>query len=305
MLNNHQKFNNEIKPGGFCEMHFLLKPYIDNHPILKDVDIDFSVSSYNSNHDAIKITMWETTRLKLEEVKLINRCRVVFVPSRTLMYIFSASGVTRPIEVFDGFIDDCYTYKEPIKKDKLIIGMGYSVNHLRKNQYFAIECFLEAFEDVNDVELWIKTDEYLDIKDDKVKIINGILTKQQIVDWYEQIDVFYTTSRGEGIGMFNLQSMACGRPIISNDFLTVADYANEENSFIIPHSLVIPNCKIFGRQGLWADMKKEDVVKILRTVYNNRYLIYEKAKNLPRQVEKYKASISIPKLLNQLEKYVY
>lgn len=305
MLNNHQKFNNEIKPGGFCEMHFLLKPYIDNHPILKDVDIDFSVSSYNSQHGAIKITMWETTRLKLEEVKLMNRCKVIFVPSRTLMYIFSASGVTRPIEVFDGFIDDIYTKKDFVQKNKLIFGMGYSVNYLRKNQYFAIECFKEAFEKIDDVELWIKTDEILNLEHNKIKIINGILTKKQIAEWYEQIDVFYTTSRGEGIGMFNLQSMACGRPIISNDFLTVADYANENNSFIIPHDLVIPNDIIFGRQGLWADMKKQDVIDTLRYVYNNKHLIYEKSKNLSEQVNKYKASVSIPKLIKQLEKYVY
>ena len=304
MLNNHQKFNNEIKPGGFCEMHFLLKPYIDNNPFLKNVNVDFSVSSFNSDHDAIKITMWETTRLKLEEVKLINRCRVVFVPSVALMYIFSASGITRPIEVFDGFIDDCYSYKPPIKKNKLVIGMGYSVNHLRKNQYFAIQCFQEAFKNIDDVELWIKTDETLDIKDDKIKIINGVLSKQQIVDWYEQIDVFYSTSRGEGIGMFNLQSMACGRPIITNNFLTVSDYANEYNSFIIPHSLVVPNGVVFGRQGLWAEMKKDDVINTLHNVYYNRHLIEKKSENLSQQIDRYKASVSIPKLIKKIEKYV-
>lgn len=304
MLINNQKFDNIKSPGGFCEMFFLLKPYVDINPLLKDINISFSGSSYNNEYDIIKITMWETTKLKLSEVKLMNRCRVIFVPSRALMYIFSASGVTRPIEVFDPFIDDCYIHKSHIKKDKLIIGMAYNMNFTRKNQHFGIECFKEAFQENDDVELWIKTNEKFGEVDKKIKVFNTLMSKQELIDWYEQVDVVLSTARAEGIGLFNLQSMACGRPIVSNDFLTISDYANEENSFIIPHSLIMPTDNIFGRCGLWSDMKKEDVIDRLRYVYNNRSLIYQKSNILKNQMNKYKASTSVPKLIKQIEKYV-
>lgn len=304
MLDNYQNFDNVKKPGGFCEMFFLLKPYIDNDDILKHANIDFSGSGQNNYFDTIKITMWETTRLKLQDVVFMNKCRAIFVPSKALMYVFSASGVTRPIEVFDGFIDDCFIDKPFIKKDKLVIGMAYNVNFTRKNQRFGIECFKKAFSENENVELWIKTNEQFEEKNEKIKIFNKVMSKQELVDWYEKVDVVLSTSHAEGIGLFNLQGMACGRPIITNDFLTVSDYANEDNSFLIPYYLKTPNSDIFGRSGLWAEMKEEDVINVLKYVYNNQNLIYEKSKLLSKQIEKYKTSVAVPKLINQLKKYV-
>lgn len=305
MLTNFQNFTPDVA-GGLHEIYFLFKSYVDQEKDLDPLLIDFGgVHYFNHNLlNPIKITMWETTRLSLTLISTLNKNRALFVPSLSLMYVFSASGVNRPIEIFDGFIDDCYSYRDHIKKDKLIIGLAYNINYTRKNQYFAIECFLEAFKDNQNVELWIKTNEELKIEEKNVKVFNGFLTKEQMLDWYEQIDVCLSTSRAEGIGLFNLQSMACGRPIITNNFLTVGEYANENNSFIIPHTLISPTDHVFGKGGLWADMKKEDVVYILKRIYNDRNLIYNISKKASDDVKKYKASVAVPKLIQQLKKYV-
>lgn len=305
MLTNFQNFRPEIA-GGLTEIYYIFKSYIDKERELDNLLIDFGgVHYFNPDLiNSIKITMWETTRLHLNLALTLNKNRALFVPSLALMYIFSASGVNRPIEIFDGFIDDCYSYRDHIKKDKLIIGLAYNINFTRKNQYFAIECFLEAFKGNQDVELWIKTNEELKTEEKNIKVFNGFLTKEQMLDWYEQIDVSLSTSRAEGIGLFNLQSMACGRPIITNNFLTVGEYANENNSFIIPHTLISPTDHVFGKAGLWADMKKEDVVYILKKIYNNKNLIYNISKKASDDVKKYKASIAAPKLIQQLKKYV-
>ena len=65
MLNNHQKFNNEIKPGGFCEMHFLLKPHIDDHPVLKNIDIDYYIKYWGANaKNVIKHNLFLDKKMK-------------------------------------------------------------------------------------------------------------------------------------------------------------------------------------------------------------------------------------------------
>ena len=305
MLIDNHNFDQQ-KPGGICELYYLFKEYLDKEKDLNNLIIDFvGVDFYNENLiNPIKITMWETTKLKLNVVLNLNKNKAIFVPSKALLYIFSASGVTRPLETFDGFIDDIYSYKDHVIKDKLIIGLAYNINFTRKNQYFAIECFQEAFKNDKDVELWIKTNEDLKFENQNIKVFNKCLSKEEMVSWYEQIDVCLSTSRAEGIGLFNLQSMACGRPIITNDFLTVGEYANENNSFIIPHSLIAPKDHVFGSGGLWADMKKNDVIEILRSIYKDRNLIYKLSRKASLDVDKYKASIAIPKLIQKLKKYV-
>lgn len=286
-------------------MYSIFEKYANNEETLKDSLITFGPPCSDDYTNGIKITMWETTKLRLSDAFLLNKHKVIFVPSESIKKVFIESGVTRPIEVFDGFIDDDYIYQPHKNKNKLIFGLGFNKSLTRKNEINTIDYFLEAFDGVDDVELWIKTDQTINTEDnEKIKIFYDIYSNEQMIEWYSNLDVFMSLSKGEGIGMFNLESMAVGRPLIANPFLTVQDYLNNENGYLIDYDLGKPKELFYFDCGLWSVSKKESVINTLKNIYNNRNLIIEKGVLASKAAEKYKASIAVPKLINQLKLYV-
>lgn len=294
----------EDRIKGYNNMYSLMKDYFSKEKDLEKLIINFSVPSFDACTNAIKITMWESTKLKINDVLLLNKYKVIFVPSESLKIIFINSGVTRPIEVFDPFVNDIYCYQPHKPKKNLIFGLGFNKSFNRKNEFNTINYFLETFKNKQDVELWIKTDQEIKIKDNKIKFFYDSFSNLEMLNWYSNIDVFINLAKGEGIGMFNLESMAVGRPVIGNSFLTVSDYLNEKNGYCVDYSLENPNELFFLNCGKWSISKKESVVKIFNNIYNNRDEIIEKGLLASKSVEKYKASISIPKLINKIKFYV-
>ncbi len=286
-------------------MYALFQRYAKDCDFIKNSCISFASLTVDTYTDSVKITMWETTKLRLNDVLILNKHKVIFLPSESLKKVFIESGVTRPIEVFDGFIDDIYTYQPHKDKNILVFGLGFNQSFSRKNEIQAINYFLETFADVDDVELWIKTNKVLNVKDcKKIKVFYDIYSEQEMLNWYSNIDVFISLSKGEGIGMFNLESMAVGRPLIANPFLTVQDYLNQENGYPIDYDLENPKELFFFDCGQWSISKKESVIKIFKHVYNNRHLLKEKGILAAKTAERYKASVAVPKLINKLKLYV-
>lgn len=299
--------NKNIVKGGHQKMFAIFEKYAKDYNFLKNASFTLYDSVINSNTNTIKTTMWETNKLKINDVFNLNKHKVIFVPSESLKKIYIQSGITRPIEVFDPFIDDIYTYRPHIDKNVLVFGLGFNQNPTvsRKNEIQTINYFLEIFADVNDVELWIKTDQILNIKkDQKLKFFYDVFTEDQMLDWYSNIDVFITLSKGEGVGMFNLESMAVGRPLIANPFLTVQEYLNNENGFPLDYDLEDPKDLFFYGCGQWAISKKQSVVNVLKNLYTNKDILKQKGILAAKTAERYKASVSVPKLINKLKLYV-
>jgi glycosyltransferase involved in cell wall biosynthesis len=295
---------NKIK-GGYFNMYSIFEKYADNEEFLQNSLITFGPPCGDDYTNGIKITMWETTKLRLNDALLLNKHKAIFVPSESIKKVFIESGVTRPIEVFDGFIDDVYTYQPHKDKNKLIFGLGFNKSLTRKNEINTIDYFLEAFEGIDDVELWIKTDQVVNIEDnEKIKIFYDNYSNEQMMDWYSNLDIFVSLSKGEGIGMFNLESMAVGRPLIANLFLTVQDYLNDQNGYLLDYDLVRPKELFYFDCGRWSSSKKESVINTFKQAYNNKHLIKEKGILASKTAERYKASIAVPKLIQKLKQYV-
>jgi len=295
---------NEIK-GGYQNMYALFEKYARDYDFIKDSSISFATPTVNAYANSIKITMWETTKLKLSDVLILNKHKVIFVPSESLKKVFIESGITRPVEVFDAFIDDVYTYQPHKDKNTLVFGLGFNHSLSRKNEIQAINYFLEAFANTDNVELWIKTNKVLNIKDyGKIKVFYDVYSEEEMLNWYSNIDVFISLSKGEGIGMFNLESMAVGRPLIANPFLTVQDYLNKENGYPLEYDLENPKDLFFFGCGQWSISKKESVINAFKYIYDNKNIVKEKGILAAKTAERYKASVAVPKLINKLKLYV-
>lgn len=289
---------------GYSNMYSLMVDYVDREKELQNCFINFSVPSFDAITNGIKITMWESTKLKYNDVLILNKYKVIFVPSESLKNVFINSGITRPVEVFDPFINDIYCYKSHKEKSNLIFGLGFNKSVSRKNELNSIRYFLEAFENKNDVELWIKTDKEINIKDKKIKFFYDSFSELEMLEWYSNIDAFINLAKGEGIGMFNLESMAVGRPVIGNCFLSVEEYLNNENGYCVDYEIGPTDDKFFLNCGEWSFSKKLSVIETFQKIYYNREQLKIKGLLASKTVEKYKASISIPKLIKKLKFYV-
>lgn len=286
-------------------MYALFEKYARDYDFIKDSSISFATPTVNAYTNSVKITMWETTKLKLTDVLILNKHKAIFVPSESLKKVFIESGITRPVEVFDAFINDVYTYQPHKDKNTFVFGLGFNYSLSRKNEIQAINYFLEAFANTDNVELWIKTNQVLNIKDyGKIKVFYNIYSEEEMLDWYSNIDVFISLSKGEGIGMFNLESMAVGRPLIANPFLTVQDYLNKENGYPLEYDFEKPKDLFFFDCGQWSISKKESVINNFKHIYDNKNIVKEKGVLAAKTAERYKASIAVPKLINKLKLYV-
>jgi len=65
-----------------------------------------------------------------------------------------------------------------------------------------------------------------------VKIIDQLVSQEQLANWYNAVDyfVFPTKREGESLGLVAIEAMACGTPVISSDFAAPKYYVQENKN---------------------------------------------------------------------------
>ena len=100
---------------------------------------------------------------------------------------------------------------------------------------------------------------------------------------YRSVDCFVLTSRGEGLGMQYMESMASGIPVIAADWGAQTDYMNGFNSYPVQSYLKTiddPNYIAKCPQALnskWCQVEIRDLRDAMRNVVDNYGLAKEKA----------------------------
>lgn len=265
------------------------------------------LSNSNEFRNKCRLSMWETNRISRGHFFDFNKHEVIFVPNQFNANVFCASGLNNNIEIFDPFISDDFSQKPFKNRDKLVFGICFSTTSLNRNDInTAINCFTKAFESKSDVELWIKCVNYEHNKvvDERIKFVSNSMNSIDLLDWYENIDILLCCSHGEGIGLMNLEAMATGRPLLTHTFSGMQSYVNSYNSFIYEYKLDGPNYSFYAGHGKWAYIIEESLIEKMKYIYNNKYDIYNKSVHAISDVSIYKSSISIPKFLNRIKKYV-
>lgn len=240
----------------------------------------FELLIRNPNHlptpgrKTVYYTMYETTRLPREWVGLLNKASHVVVPCVWNQEGFRESGVTVPIHVVPlGINPTIFSYMPPRDGDKFVVGVAGRVNHgkERKGVERAVDLFLSAFSGVSDVELRVKIhpdDPLPEIKNPKVQVTKEHMPWHKCREWFSGIDLFLSLARSEGFGLWQLQSMACGRPVMAARYSGLAEFMTEENSFCLPFT---EESAANGMgAGMWSSVSDEAVKKSLLRAYSNR-----------------------------------
>ena len=157
----------------------------------------------------------------------------------------------------------------------------------RKGHDFLLECFNDAFDYSDNVELWMIPENpfigelnkkwqsaYKESKlGDKIRIIPRQQTQIDIKNIMLQADCGVFPARAEGWNLELLEMMSCGKPVVTTDYSAHTEFCTDENSYKVkPKSLEKAFDGMYFREedkGNWASLKgiENDLVEALREVY--------------------------------------
>ncbi len=205
----------------------------------------------------VYFTMWESTRLPIGAVEILNKADVVVVPCEWNASCFTANGVTSPIRVAQlGIYTDIFKYTPMNMEGPTVFGAAGRLagGGARKGLGDVVAAFLKAFPTDQNVRLKIKCFPDCNVqvaRDPRIILTQEVLSWAQMSDWMGSLTAFVSASRGEGFGLLQLQSLSCGRPLVATKFSGVTEFFDDEcgypvNYHLIPGQGVYENCGHFA-----------------------------------------------------------
>lgn len=174
-----------------------------------------------------------------------------------------------------GLPEDAYTF--------LFMWDGLSRGS-RKNPRAVIRAFEEAFTPaVRNVSLVLKTqhsfydkgEENLSAaiaKDDRIRLIEGSLTQQQVWGLYAICDAYVALHRSEGFGLSLAEAMLAEKPVIASAYSGNLDFCTNETALLVP-GLVVPvslGAYPLAENQEWFDADVHEAARLMRYCYENR-----------------------------------
>ena len=268
--NDYLKYFNEIKPFSPNDLDLCLLS------ILNDVGTNNPLVHLTFDRPRILYTMWESTRVNDLIIEIMNKFKCVIVPNSYNKQNFINQGLNTRIEVLNLFCDtDFYRYKPHVVKDKFIFGI--SNEDPRKNLDRVAKSFLKAFKNISDVELRIKTNSHVkQYLNGKVVYNSTKFSKEQLRDWYYDIDVYVSGATCEGWGMMQQESMCCGRPVIYTQYGGLSEFISTDVGFQVKYEEVYSSQSWGNYAGKWSEYDENDMIEKMVYCYNNKDEVIEK-----------------------------
>lgn len=254
--------------------------------------------------------VWETTAIPGSWVRAINQYDAVFVPSRQNKKAMRNSGVRVPVYIAPHGVHAAVFHPRnrklqvPETKGKFVFVSVFGFQH-RKNPEALFRAYWEAFSASDKVHLVVKTNGYSARENQQwirnriaaykrrlgirkrtapVTILARRLRQGQLKGIYTLGDAFVLPTRGEGVGLPFLESMASGTPVIATGWGGHMDFLNGRNSFLVKYRLSHPfagksppisrtfRYLFSGRAQLWAEADIGSLKRQMRMAYENPVL---------------------------------
>lgn len=188
--------------------------------------------------DLIWHTMFECRPIPDGWAGVLNRCRLVWVPSQDSKELFQEYGVKAPIMVSGYGVDTALFHAKdrPAAEKRrmrfLAWGPGWAG---RKNLVDTVEAFWKADLPASEAVLEIKVNEGagappVEDGDNDGAAISNIIVREgnwqasELAEWLRTGDVLIYLSSGEGFGLQPLEAMACGVTPICADNTGMREY---------------------------------------------------------------------------------
>lgn len=226
---------------------------------------------------SVFFTMFECSELAPPYVSMLNFAEIVIVPCRWNAVHFAESGVKKPIHVVPLGVDpEIFKPSPMVVGGPCVFGVAGRTAHCAKRKAIqeSIDLFVKTFprEQHDDVRLHVKIHEdckIVDPKDHRVKITREHLEGYQLERWLSGLTAFVSLARAEGFGLWQLQAMACGRPVVACKYSGLADFLLDD--YAIPYKQVPADS--YGSEvnvdyrGMWAQPDMATAEKLLRRIH--------------------------------------
>jgi GT2 family glycosyltransferase len=243
----------------------------------------------NSGRYRVGYSMLEPTGIPDDWAEQANQMDEVWVPSTFNARTFRESGVKRPIYVVPLGVDPDYFHPGIAARrpsDRFVFLSNFEWGE-RKAPELLLKAFADEFSASDDVVLVLKVfnndpgvNVHQQIADMRLRptaapvvlMLNQNIALQQMGSLYTSADCFVLPTRGEGWGMPILEAMACGLPTIATNWSAQADFLDEEYSYPLRVSRLIPaiaKCPYYTGYE-WADPDVEHLRYLMRHVYEHR-----------------------------------
>ncbi len=155
----------------------------------------------------------------------------------------------------------------------------------RKGVSHALKSFCEEFSMDDDIQMNVKVNgaygcnldanlKDLDIQNKnppKVNVYLEYLDTKQLVELYNESDVFVSTTKAEGFNLGCLEAMGCGLPVLTSDFGGMTDFCNNENGWILNEGKMFDVTFDSNYEGVqWKEPNINEIRTTMRYIYNNR-----------------------------------
>lgn len=234
---------------------------------------------------------FETDKLNPREIHHLNASDYIFSASNWGKEVLKNNGVKSPVIVAPLGIDpEIFRVPNKIR----IQNPNYIFFHIgkwevRKSQDVLIQAFNLAFNENDNVELWMlphnpflskeEESKWLNLiveskLKDKIKIYNRLPTHQHVAEFIFSADCGVFLSRAEGWNNEIPESMAMNKPIIATNYSAHTEYCTPDNSFLVDIYDTEPanDGKWFHGNGNWAKITEQQLdqtVEYMRYVYKN------------------------------------
>lgn len=278
-----------------------------------------------SKYDAIILnTVWETSRTPRNWLPNMNKFDAICVPSQHNKVALRNSGVKVPIYIVPHGVDTTAFHPEnkklslPLAAGKFTFVSVFGFQH-RKNPEALLRAYWEEFSPQDNVILVIKTNGYAAYETEQwikkqmlqyqkrlgfhkptapVVVIARRLSESQMKGVYTLGDAFVLPTRGEGVGLPFLESLASGVPVIATGWGGQMDFLKSRNSFLLPYRLKSPSASMNSRHAIsrsfsylfaqkgqrWAEVDRLALRRMMRKAYQNPVLCKEKGRQGRRDV---------------------
>lgn len=274
-----------------------LFPLIDKHidhlaPCVK-IWHQFDLASRIGKGKYIGFPIFELNKFKPKEINHLNTVDHLAVCSKWAKNVVQDNGIKVPVSVVPLGVDtkvfDPLKYQKGYNSSNYIF-LNIGKWEIRKSHDVIIECFNKAFNDNDDVELWLVTEnpfltadetaKWIDLVANsklrkKIKIFNRLQTQFDIANIIHNSNCGIYISRAEGWNLELLESIAMNKPVITTNYSGHTEFCNKENSYlvdIIETEKAIDNKWFFG-DGDWAKIdtkEKDQIIDYMKYTYKNK-----------------------------------
>ena len=154
----------------------------------------------------------------------------------------------------------------------------------RKNPLGIVEAFCRAFEPGSGPSLVIKSicgDEFQAEREalaaavgdrPEIHLIEATVAPAIKDAMIASCDCYVSLHRSEGLGLTMAEAMYFGKPVIATAYSGNLDFMTEENSYLVPHTLVEigPDADPYPAEHEWAEPDLERASALLRQVFENQ-----------------------------------